>query len=743
MGNVASVTRLAGTPAAVATSFAYESNFNQVATVTDALAHTIQYAYDTQGNLTGETAPLNNFITFTYNTAGQTTSLSYNSQPPVQYIYSLGDLAEIVNPLGNHVTDIRDGMGRVVISTDPVGNTTRRVYNGLNALVGVTDPLQISASMAFDSNSNLIGLTNGLGGTTGYAYDNMDRPSSRADALLPANTASLVYDEVGNLREFGNRKGQATTITYDALNRVTQVLFADTSTIAYAYDPASRLIQVTDSMTGAITRTYDGLDRVTAETTPQGTVNYTYDAAGRRSSMTVQGQPVVTYAYDDANRLTSISRGTLAVGLLYDAAGRRSTLSLPNNVTVTYGYDISGRLTSLAYQRGADVLGHLTYTYDNAGRRTGIGGSFARVALPQALGSAVHNPNNAVVQWGSTTITYDADGNLTSDGVRTYIWDARNRLSSISGPGLTASFQYDALGRRIRKTVNSITTDFLYDGINPVQELSGGVANANVLGGLSPDQFFARIDASGAFTFLSDALGSTLGLVDSEGNLQAQYTYEPFGRTDTTGGASSNSLRYTGREDDGTGLYYYRARYYSPTLQRFISEDPLDFRAGFNAYTYVLNSPLNGVDPSGLIVMVCSRPAFREVFPGVGLGNHAYFWVPGADSMGRESCGLLNPNNSEQGPPGDTCVVVPGSQGSEDALMDCCDSTNKFYKKLPVPPYIPFKQDCQTLPGECIKQVGYQNPQLKDPGVPGGRLGKRCDACTRPIPGFPGRPLFF
>jgi RHS repeat-associated protein len=147
------------------------------------------------------------------------------------------------------------------------------------------------------------------------------------------------------------------------------------------------------------------------------------------------------------------------------------------------------------------------------------------------------------------------------------------------GTGLSASFQYDAIGRRITKTISGSTTSFLYDGVNVVQEQSGGspVANLPVANLLTSgiDQLFIRSDSSGTANLLTDALGSVIGLTDSNGAIQTKYSYEPFGKTATVGSASSNLSKYTGREDDGTGLYSYCARYYSPTLQRFISEDPI------------------------------------------------------------------------------------------------------------------------------------------------------------------------
>jgi len=124
---------------------------------------------------------------------------------------------------------------------------------------------------------------------------------------------------------------------------------------------------------------------------------------------------------------------------------------------------------------------------------------------------------------------------------------------------------------------------------------------ANLLPGLGIDEFFTRTDGVGARSLVADALGSPVALGDSTGTLQTQYTYEPFGSATQTGQANTNSYKYTGREDDGTGLYYYRARYYHPRLQRFISEDPIGFKGGdINIYGYAQNDPMNGIDPLGL-----------------------------------------------------------------------------------------------------------------------------------------------
>ena len=127
------------------------------------------------------------------------------------------------------------------------------------------------------------------------------------------------------------------------------------------------------------------------------------------------------------------------------------------------------------------------------------------------------------------------------------------------------------------------------------------MVTANLLTGLGIDEVFTRTDSVGTREFFSDALGSTVALADTSGAVQTSYTYEAFGGTTQTGSASTNSYKYTGREDDGTGLYYYRARYYSPRLQRFISEDPIGFRGGDqNLYAYVRVNPISSIDPNGL-----------------------------------------------------------------------------------------------------------------------------------------------
>lgn len=619
LGNVTSINRLPGTTEAAMTTFTYEPTFNQVASVKDPLGHTTSFTYDARGSLTGVTDPLSNQTTFTYNAAGQLTSVINPLGNTVRYTYDAGYLAAVSDPLGNTTSMISDRVGRTISATDPLGRLTVYEYDALNQLVKMFGPQGEEVSMTYDANGNRLSVKDARGATTRYAYDNMDRLISRTDPLLKVE--SYQYNAAGGITQVTDRRGKITTLTYDNLSRVIFTGFGLTGTdyessITNTYDAGNRLTKVLDSQAGAETFTYDKLDRLKSATTPQGAVNYTYDKGGRRTGLTVAGQPVVSYAYDDANRLIKITQGTSAIAFDYNDAGRRTSVTLPNGIIISYSYNDASQLTGINYQKGAASIGDLTYGYDAAGRRITVGGSFARTGLPPAASSMTYNVANQLTKAGAKTLTYDGNGNLLNDGVNSYNWDARNRLTSISGPGLTASFTYDAFGRRVKKSVNGAVTDYLYDGGNAVQETFGGTTKANLING-EMDELYIRKDAAGSQTALPDALGSTVALADSTGTLKTQYTYEPFGKTTASGTTSLNPSQYAGRDNDGTGLYYNRARYYSPTLQRFISQDPLEFSGSptLNLYSYALNNPVNFIDPSG------ASPTLITAGIGAGIGG--------------------------------------------------------------------------------------------------------------------------
>src|SRR5271156_4534951 len=131
-------------------------------------------------------------------------------------------------------------------------------------------------------------------------------------------------------------------------------------------------------------------------------------------------------------------------------------------------------------------------------------------------------------------------------------WNARNQLITRAA----TSFQYDSFGRR---TLNAAGNNLLYEGADVGQEISAGTPVANrILGGT--DECFSRTDSTGAYSPITDALGSVLALTNSSGTVTTQYSYDPYGNTANYEGSTANQFQYTGRENDGNSLYFYRAR---------------------------------------------------------------------------------------------------------------------------------------------------------------------------------------
>jgi RHS repeat-associated protein len=196
-------------------------------------------------------------------------------------------------------------------------------------------------------------------------------------------------------------------------------------------------------------------------------------------------------------------------------------------------------------------------------------------------------------------------------GTTSYAWDFENRLTSVTLPtGGVVSFKYDPFGRRIYKNSSAGSMTYAYDGENIEEELTGstGTLGERYTYGPGVDEPLVGQRQPQIYYYEADGLGSVTSLTDPTGALAATYTYDSFGLQTSGTGNATNWFRYTGRElDSGTGLYYYRARYYDPMAGRFLSEDPIGFSGGDkNLYRYVQDDPANLTDPQGTCVR-CDR----------------------------------------------------------------------------------------------------------------------------------------
>jgi RHS repeat-associated protein len=591
-------------------SFTYDAAKGTLLTATNPLNQTATFAYTARGQIERVTDALNHSTSFEHNAAG--------------------DLTKTIDALLNETHFSTDGVGRRIATTDPLSNITRNTYNGGNRVTSVTDAKSQQTNFDYDPAGRLAAVTNARHSTVeSYTYDTGDRVTTRSDAK--AKQTLYQYDSsTGRLSGVTDRKGQVTTYAYDEQNRVVAVTRADGIT-RFSYDAAGRLAEVADPR-GTISYVYDPVDRMVRETQAVGgvtsVIEYGYDALDRRSSRTLVGVigEVTTYGYDAANKLISIAYRGQITTLEYDAAGRLAKRVLPNDIRQEFAYDDADRLLSIAYSNpDGTLVEQITYGYDGAGRR--VNETKSTHPLPDTTFTAMYDEADrmATIAFTATgqsfTLSYDDNGNLIEKRdaanpsyVTTYGWDSRNRLTSIVGPGLLASFEYDALGRRISRTVNGVTTRYLYDGVQALGEIVNGEQTA-LLTTPNVDEIIARYTAQGVRVFLIDALNTVLAQTKDDRSAQNYYAYSPYGEATALGSDDGNAVQYTARENDQTGLYYNRARYYDPLLKRFISEDPIGLNGGMNVYAYAGGNPISGFDPFGLY---CTSAGGMTtcVFPG-------------------------------------------------------------------------------------------------------------------------------
>jgi len=199
---------------------------------------------------------------------------------------------------------------------------------------------------------------------------------------------------------------------------------------------------------------------------------------------------------------------------------------------------------------------------------------------------------------GIYTYNWDNNGNLETKGATNYIWDYDDRLVGINSPTVNASYVYDYLGSRVRKTADGIESIYLYNDEDIVKEITGGI-DTSYLHGIGIDEPVMMDRAGAKYYYFKDGLGSIREMTDSGGTVQNSYNYGAWGEVRNQSGVVQNSYGYTGREFSEDGLYFYRARYLNPTFGRFISEDPLGFVTGVNFFSYVKNNPIEWIDPLG------------------------------------------------------------------------------------------------------------------------------------------------
>jgi RHS repeat-associated protein len=474
--------------------------------------------------------------------------------------------------------------------------------------------------------------------TTTYGTDGFDRLTATA---FPDSTSELLtLDNDGNVKKRVNRAGEAIAMTYDANDRMlTKAVPAagttiPANTVTWTYDLTGAVTTVGDSNGNTVAYGRDTLGRVLteAQTIPgvagTRTVTSTYDDGNgdklHRAKLAWPDGYFVAYDYDNLGHMTSAvtSDAVTLASFTYDNYASLATIKHTNAAdTVSYGWSRDGDLLALAHNFGSasDNVGFTnTFTPAHQWASAGVSNAAYRYAPTATSGADLYGPVNSVNQYPSVVpnggtqqpITYDKRGNLISDGVLTLAYDPENHLMTAQTAGGSMSvYQYDPLGRRTAKTVTGTTTAFLHDGDSEIADYDGtGNLLRRYVPGMAIDQPIAMVTAANQRTlFHADKMGSVIAMSQATNGAKSEgpYTYDSYGNcTDVGTGlpcSGGEPFRYTGqRLDPETGLYYYRARYYSSRLGRFMQNDSIGYSAGMNLYAYVGDDPTDLSDPMGL-----------------------------------------------------------------------------------------------------------------------------------------------
>lgn len=636
-------------PAGQTTTYRY-NNAGQLTELTDALGKVTKYTYDGVGSLLQITNANNQAVaTFTYDLFGRVATFTDSEGYALKFGYdALDRITQITYPDSTTRKYTWDRLDLASV-TDRTGRTTRYTYDAVRNLIEVTDPLDRHTKLSYYPNGHLKSLTDPAGNITTWNIDIQSRVTAKqyADGRQWVNTYEAT---TSRLKSISDPLGQTKQYTYTVDDLLAGISYLNslnaTPGVSFNYDSYfQRLVSMTDGsgttqyqygqigapgalkvskeigpfQNATIAYQYDPLGRVTGRMVDASSEGFSYDNIGRTiAHSTPLGMFTLGYL-GQSKQLTSraLGSGPIRTRWIYDAnvrdrrlrqilnaaQGRNFNLTTTNENLIaqvdilgsaatqswTYSYDDSSRLM-LASSSGS---GRFSYSYDSSDNINAF-------QTPTINASATYNGVNQIESFNGSSFSYDADGNLINDGLRTYQWDAENRLMNvafINDPNRQTNFRYDGFGRRVAiSTSNDLQeTRYLWCGNTLCQARNHDDV---VTRRYYPEGELSR---NGALYYAQDQLGSVRDLLGGQTGLSiTSLDYDPYGNTLAVKGSVLPDFRYAGLfYEQNSGLYLGENREYDTRTGRWLSRDPLGEIAGTNLYSYVENSPINLVDPRG------------------------------------------------------------------------------------------------------------------------------------------------